>query len=275
MSERSRQILAKLFRWLRPPAILYLLILLALMIFEESLIFFPARYPKGNWAPRGIDFEDAWIDATDGVSIHGWYVEHPQPRAVILVAHGNAGNITSRNDLLRELYQLGASVLIFDYRGYGRSVGTPNEAGILADARGARSWLARRAGIPESQIVLFGASLGGGVQVDLAAEDGARGLILVKTFSSLPDVAALHYPFVPVRLLMRTRLDSESKIGRYRGPLLEMHGDRDTVVPFALGQRLFAAANEPKQFLVLEGGDHDDPLTARAFEAIGTFLGGL
>lgn len=134
----------RVVRWLRPAAVAYLLALLTLMFFEERLIFFPRPYPQGEWQPAGLAIEDAWTKSADGVSIHGWYLEHPDPRAVVLFAHGNAGNITGRDDVLRDLHALGASALVFDYRGYGRSAGTPHEAGILADARAARTWLAQR-----------------------------------------------------------------------------------------------------------------------------------
>jgi fermentation-respiration switch protein FrsA (DUF1100 family) len=128
----------------------------------------------------------------------------------------------------------------------------------LADARAARAWLAKRTGVAENKIVLFGESLGGGVAVDLAAEDGAGGLVLLSTFTSLPDVAARVYPWVPVRWLMRTRLDSLSKIGRYAGPVIQFHGDRDEIIPFELGETLFAAVADPgKQFIKLPGGTHN------------------
>ncbi len=193
----------------------------------------------------------------------------------MLVAHGNGGNVTHRVDLMQDLRNLGASVLVFDYRGYGRSAGSPSEAGVLADARAARRWLAQRAGIPEKQIVLCGESLGGGVAVDLAAADGARGLILLNTFDSIHGVAAFHYPWIPVKLLMRTRLDSVSKIAKYHGPLLQIHGTADAIVPFALAQRLFAAAGEPKELVVIEHGDHNDPLAPAALRAIDRFLAEL
>jgi fermentation-respiration switch protein FrsA (DUF1100 family) len=162
--------------------------------------------------------------------------------------------------------------LLFDYRGYGRSSGKPSEAGILDDARAARLWLANRAGMPEGQIVLVGHSLGGGVAVDLAAKDGARGLILESTFTSLPDAAESH---VPVRELMSMQFDSLAKIPSYRGPLLQMHGDADRVVPFALGRKLFAAANEPKKFVAIAGGDHSDPPPLEYEQALDRFLDSL
>jgi hypothetical protein len=252
----------------------YLLILALMMLFEESLIFMPAKYPAGNWIPPALAIEDAWFEA-DGLKLHGWYVDVAQPRAVVLIAHGNAGNVTNRDDLLRQFQALGASTLVFDYRGYGRSEGSPSEAGVLADARSARRWLAQRAGVAENEIILCGESLGGGVQVDLAAKDGARGLILLNTFDSLPGVAAFHYPWFPVRMLMRTRLDSLAKIADYHGPLLQIHGDRDTIVPLAMAQRLFDAANQPKELVVVVGGDHNDPLGQTALLAIDRFFSRL
>jgi fermentation-respiration switch protein FrsA (DUF1100 family) len=253
----------------------YLIILLAMMWFEESLIFVPFSSPDDDWHPSGLQIEDAWFNAADGVRIHGWYVAHENPRAVVLFAHGNAGNVTHRADILRALNQhVGVSVLIFDYRGYGRSAGKPTERGILADARAARAWLARREKIPEGQIVLMGESIGGAVAVDLAA-DGARGLIVQNSFASLPEVAAYHLPWVPVRLLMRMRLNSAARIRDYHGPLLQSHGDRDTIVPLASAQRLFAAANEPKKFILIPGGDHNDAHSPEYYEQVREFVESL
>ena len=263
-------------RVLRAALLAYLILLLLMMLGENSLLFHPARYPGGDWQPRGLTFEDAWFNATDGTKLHGWYVPHDHPRAVILIAHGNGGNITSRVEIVRALHdRYGTSVMIFDYRGYGRSDGSPDEAGILADGRAARAWLANRAGIPENQIVLWGESLGGGVAVDLAADGGARGLILQSTFGAAADAAAYHFPWVPVRLLMRTKLDSAAKIADYHGPLLQVHGDKDQTVPIQSGRRLFEAANEPKQFVLVPGGGHNDPYSPQFFAALEKFLAEL
>jgi uncharacterized protein len=257
-------------RWL---AAGYLGAMVLAMFLEERLVFFPSPYPQGEWNPPALEFEDAWFQASDGTKLHGWYVPHPEPLAVILFHHGNAGNVTHRADLARELHRrVGAAVLLYDYRGYGRSEGRPSERGILDDARAARAWLAAREGIPERQIVMMGESLGGAVAVDLAAADGARALVLQSTFTSLPDVAACHYFWLPVRWLMRTRLDSASKIGRYRGPLLQSHAEADTIVPIELGQRLFERANEPRPLLVLAGADHNDFPPPEYFDALREFL---
>jgi len=255
----------------------YLALLLFLMFFEESLIFVPAKYPDGDFQPPGLAFEDAHFTAADGTRLHGWYLERRDAIAVLLFAHGNAGNLTHRADVLRVLHQhLPATVMIFDYRGYGRSEGTPTEEGILQDARAARAWLARRAGIAEAQIVLLGRSLGGAVMVDLATRDGARALILEGTFTSLPDVGAYHYPWAPVRLLMRTRLDSLAKIGNYHGPLLQSHGDADRIVPYELGRRLHdAVPGAAKKFLRIPAGDHNDPQPGWYYDELRAFLRGL
>lgn len=254
----------------------YLGVVILMSAFENSLIFMPSVYPDGYWTPKDLAFEDAWFEAGDGTRLHGWYVPAENPRAVVLFAHGNAGNITNRIDIADSLaHVLGASVLMFDYRGYGRSEGQPSEAGVLADTRAARRWLAKRAGVAESDIVLMGESLGGGVMVELAATDGARALVLENTFTSLPDVAAFHYPWLPVKLLMRSRFNSARKIRDYHGPLLQVHGDSDTIIPFKIGQQLFEAANEPKRLVVIPFGDHNDPRTKLFYQELDRFLAEL
>jgi fermentation-respiration switch protein FrsA (DUF1100 family) len=250
---------AKRSRWLRWLVLAgagYASLLGLLMIFEEKLLFFPARYPRGDWDPPRLEFEDAWFHADDGSKLHGWFVPHRSPRAHVLIAHGNGGNLAGRATLLRALHGLGAASMIFDYRGYGRSEGAPTAAGILADGRAARRWLADRAGLPPDRIVLFGESLGGAVAVHLAAEGGARALVLENTFNSLADVAAHHYPWAPVRLLLRSKLESADWIRNYRGPLLQFHGDADQTVPYEFGRRLFEAANDPKELVTIRGGGH-------------------
>lgn len=232
-----------------------------LAAFERSLVYFPARFPQGDWAPQGLQVEDAWITTADGLRIHGWYVPHSAARAQMLFAHGNAGNITHRTDwLVRLNRELGLAVLIFDYRGYGKSAGRPHEAGLLSDARAARQWLAERAGCRETDIVLYGESLGGGVVVNLASHDGARALILESTFTSLPDVAAHHYRWLPVRLLMREQLNSQTNIARYTGPLLIGHGDADRIIPVQHAEQLFDSARSSmrKRLVILPGHDHND-----------------
>jgi fermentation-respiration switch protein FrsA (DUF1100 family) len=251
----------------------YLLVVLIAMALENWLIFHPFRYPAGDWQPAGLRFEDAWFQAADGTRLHGWYVPRPGARAAVLFCHGNAGNITHRAGTLEMLHdRVGASVLIFDYRGYGRSEGKPSSSNILADARTARAWLAGREKIAERDVVMMGESIGGAVAVDLAARDGARALVLESTFNNLPDVAAYHFPWLPVRWIMRTRLDSAAVIGQYHGSLFQSHGDADTIVPLEFARRLFDAANQPKQFLLLPGHDHNDWMPEEYYDALRAFL---
>jgi fermentation-respiration switch protein FrsA (DUF1100 family) len=243
---------------------------------ERSMVFQPMKYPEGNWQPAALHFEDAWFQAADGTRLHGWYCPHRAPRVVVLLTHGNAGNITHRADVLQRLNRdHGLAVMTFDYRGYGRSEGTPDEEGILRDARAARAWLAKRAGVPEREIVLMGRSLGGAVAVDLAANDGARGLILESTFTSLPEVAGEHVSWIPTGLVMRNRLNSRDKLARYQGPLLISHGDADRVIPFEHGRRLFEVANQPKRFVAIPGAGHNDPQTREYYLALDEFIDSL
>lgn len=266
----------RVLRILRFLITVYALVVLGAMWGENRLIFLPFNDTVGDWQPEGLRFEDAEFQAADGTRLHGWFVEVENPSAVVLFCHGNAGNLTHRTDLLLSMQNyIGATVLAFDYRGYGRSEGSPDEQGVLQDARAARKWLAERTGVAEQDIVLMGESLGGGVAVDLAAKDGARGLVLEDTFTSLPDMAAYHYWWLPVRLLMRSKLDSLSLIGDYHGPLLMSHGDADKIVPIEYARRLFDAANQPKKFVVDGGYDHNDPRTGKFLQELKLFLEGL
>jgi fermentation-respiration switch protein FrsA (DUF1100 family) len=242
-----------------------------MMFLENRLVYHPVPYPVGDWQPAGLSFEDAQFTADDGTALHGWYIAHQEPRAVVLFLHGNAGNIAGRAEFLRSVHALRASVLALDYRGFGRSQGSPTEAGVIADARAARAWLAVKTGLREAEIVLWGESLGCGVAIELAT-DGAKALILEHAFTSLPDVAAHHYAWMPVRLLMRNRMRAVDKIAQFRGPLLQAHGDADSVIPYEVGRRLFETANEPKEFVTIPGGDHNDPRSAQFWQAVDRFL---
>ena len=189
-----------------------------------------------------------------------------------MVCHGNGGNITSYRDTIVPLRdENGLSVMSFDYRGYGKSGGTPSEDGILLDARAARDWLAERTGVAPEDIILMGYSLGGAVAVDLA-QDGARGLVLWSTFSTLPETGAKHYPWLPTSLIMTQRFDSVRKIARYRGPLLQSHGDKDDVIPIELGERLYAAHEGPKRFVRIPGADHINADSPSYREELANFL---
>ncbi len=239
---------------------------------DELLLFFPAKYPAGDWQPTDLRFEDVYFAADDKTQLHGWYCPSDKPRAVILLAHGNAGHVASRTPWLRYLQSKAkVSVFIFDYRGYGRSEGTPTVEGALQDAKAARAKLCELASIETSEMLLMGESLGGAIVVQLASELAPRGLVLQSTFSSLRDVAEIHFPKLSW-LVPRNRLNSQSSIVKYHGPLLQSHGDHDQTIPLAIGEKLFGAANEPKTMLVVSKADHNNWMSDDYLRQLNEFI---
>lgn len=243
---------------------------------EKRMAFHPKKFPDGDWRPTNLIYEDVWVDTPDGTRIHGWYVAHPNPRGQALVLHGNAGNVTNLADslaLLQKQHQL--SALAIDYRGYGKSTGEPTEAGLLEDARAARAWLAKKENVTQRDIILLGREIGGAVALQLAAEDGARGVVTASTFKSLPDFAQKYSPLMPAKLLMSMRFDAVGSIKKYEGPVLIVHGDADEVVPFDHALALYQSAKGPKQLVTISGGKHDDPLPDEYRVALDKFLADL
>jgi fermentation-respiration switch protein FrsA (DUF1100 family) len=241
------------------------------MLFEDSFIYFPTKGHVG--AGPG---EDVFLTTSDGVRIHAWHVTHPDAKVTLLWFHGNAGNLAGRRDMLLELRDLPANVLAVDYRGYGRSEGSPSEAGLYADARAAYDWLCAR--IPAGRIVVFGKSLGGGPACELAAEVPCGGLILQSTFTRAPDMASRVMPLFPARWFMRTKFDNLAKVPRIACPKLFVHSRDDEIIPFPMGERLFAAAAEPKEAAWFDGAGHNDLWVTRRREyyaRLSGFLGRL
>ena len=238
-----------------------LVVLSAIMLlFERKLIYYPQRSFDVRPGDLGLAFEDLTLTAEDGVRIHAWYLPPPgEARFTVLLAHGNAGNLSHRLD--RTLFlqsKLGAAVLLFDYRGYGRSEGSPDEEGTYRDARAAHRWLVEEKHIPLDRLVLFGESLGSAVALDLALSRPCRALVLESPFASIPAMARAVYPFLPLWPFVRTRYDNEGKAPRLGVPLLVLHGEKDEVVPFAQGRRVFDAAPGPKRFHAIPGAGHND-----------------
>jgi fermentation-respiration switch protein FrsA (DUF1100 family) len=218
--------------------------------FEDSLIYFPT---KGNVGPS--PGEEVTLTASDGVKIHGWHMAHAGAQVTILHLHGNGGNLEHRRDLVRDLAGLKANVLAIDYRGYGKSEGKPDEKGLYADARAAYDWLCARTK-PE-RIVLHGESLGAGPACELAATVPCGGLIVQSAFTSAKDMAARVMPWFPARWFMRSNYDNLSKVARISCRKLFIHGRADEMIPFEMGERLFAAAAEPKWIASFSGGHND------------------
>lgn len=271
---QRRTLRRRLLRLVMTAFIAYVIVVL-LMMWLESLLIFPTwQIPPGDWNPDGFAFEDVDFRSEDSTQLNGWYFEHAEPKAYVLYCHGNGEHLAHMGeylDGLREEFRV--SIFAFDYRGYGRSEGKPHEQGILADGRAAQQWLADRVGIQPEEIVLWGRSIGGAVAVQMGADQGARALILERTFTSLPDVAARHYPWLPVRRLMRNRFDSLSRISQYEGPVLQSHGTADEIVPLELAKELFQAVpGDDKQFVVMPGVTHNAPSTEDYYTELARFL---
>ncbi len=237
---------------------------------EESMIYYPTRYPDGPWdtaallGASGASVEDCFFSAEDGVALHAWWYRPPAAVAdretaamVLLWFHGNAGNLSYRADMILRLGELPAQVFIVDYRGYGRSAGTPSESGLYRDGSAAWRYLTAARAVPPSRVVVLGKSLGGAVAVELASRVEPAGLIVQSSFTSVPDMASHHMPFVP-RALIRTRMDSLAAIRRVRCPKLFIHSPADEVVPYELGRRLFEASPGPKRFHEVAGAGHNE-----------------
>lgn len=244
-----------------------------LLLLENTLVYHPSSFLEPPPANEGI--EDVQLTSADGTRIHAWYAPHATSDEAVLYCHGNAGNLSHRGPSIVKLRKaLNASVLIFDYPGYGKSEGSPSEQGCYQAADAAYAWLTEKKNYAPSKIILYGGSLGGGIAVDLASRKDHRALVLVKTFTSLPDTGRSIYWWlpVPINAVMRNRFESLSKIEKCKRPVFMAHGTDDEVIPHALGEKLFATANEPKEFLSIPGNRHNDSLPNEFFTRLKKFL---
>lgn len=238
----------------------YGVVIAMLMWIENSMVYPAPRTERGDWnkltALRGEDVEFA---SADGTKLHGWYFPHRVQKRVIVLFHGNGENVAmSAPEAVWLRDKLNASVLVFDYRGYGRSEGAPNEQGVCADGDAAAKWLANRAGVKTSDLTLAGHSLGTGVAVDVGVKHQVKAMILISPFAEMPDAAAAQFWFVPVRLLMKNRYASVRKIPNFKGATFIAHGSHDDVVPQWSGKRLYDATPEPKRFVPIQDAAHND-----------------
>jgi len=228
-------------------------------VLDQFFVYHPDPWKERDWRARsGLPLEDVWFQSSDGTKLFGWYVENAATSAVVLWCHGNAGNIINRLENLRELYRIGLSVFIFDYRGYGRSHGSPSEEGLYQDALGAFDYLTRIRMIRPERIVLFGRSLGAVVAAEVASQKPAAGLILESPFPSIEAVAKYHYGGLPVHWLLGAEFRLIDRLPQLSLPKLIVHGDQDEIIPIELGRQVFEAAKPPKSFYVIKGADHNN-----------------
>jgi fermentation-respiration switch protein FrsA (DUF1100 family) len=249
-------------------------VLTLIWVMQRRLIYFPADHVPTPGDVGLTDVEPVTFETSDGLKLSGWFaaVSGSSPRVTVLVFNGNAGNRAHRGPLAAAFQRYGLQVLLVDYRGYGGNPGVPSEHGLAADSRAARAYLAGRPDVDASRIVYFGESLGTAVAVDLAVEHPPAALVLRSPFTSMADVGQHHYPFLPVRLLLRDRFAAIDQIQRIRVPLLIIAGGRDRIVPVEHSRRIYEAAVAPKAILVLPDADHNDDELLAGDEMIDTIV---
>ncbi len=221
---------------------------------EKSSLYYPTRQLEFIPSDIGLPYEEVFFAAGDGTKLHGWFVPAIDSQTTVIFVHGNGGNISHRLDKIKVFNDLKVNLFIFDYRGYGKSEGVPGEQGLYMDIQAAYDYIRQKQ--PNGKVVIYGESLGGAPAIDLASKEDIDGLVLEGTFTSVPDMARIIYPWLPT-VLLKTKFDSLSKISRVKAPKLHFHGEFDNIVPFSMGKQLFEAAKEPKKFVPLKGMHND------------------
>jgi len=242
------------------PLVLLAVIYLVLRWFEHRQVYQPYRELEANGSELGRPLEDVYFQTADGLKLNGWFFpadkDSSRQHLVYLLCHGNAGNISHRLEHVAALLETGASAFIFDYRGYGRSEGRPSEEGTYLDGQAARRWLGEK-GFAATNIIVLGESLGGGIASELALREASGGLILQSTYTSVTDLGAELFPWLPVRWLGVIKYDTHSKLPRIKAPVLVMHSRADGLIGFHHAEKNFAAANEPKLLWEIVGRHND------------------
>ncbi|MDR4513357.1 alpha/beta hydrolase [Nitrosomonas sp.] len=243
----------------------YGIVILLIFFLQSHLIYFPhiGREIIATPGQIGLNYENVEINTEDGETLHGWFVQAPDAVGTVLFLHGNAGNVSHRLEYLSMFHALRLNILIFDYRGYGQSSGTPSEVGTYVDADAAWLYLTDMRGIEPGKVVLFGESLGGAIAARLAAYYSPAILVLASTFTSVPELAETIYPFLPVRWIARFDYNTLEYLKSVTCPVFVTHSPDDEIVPFSHGQRLFHVAAEPKQFLTLSDGHNEGFIAMR------------
>ncbi len=239
-------------------AALLLALFLGLRWYEQQSMYYPTRDIVRTPSDAGLPFESVVLETPDGETLHGWWVPSGEPDApVVLFFHGNGGNVSHRLEKLAVFRDIGADTLIIDYRGYGRSSGTPSEQGIYRDARAAYQWLTTTRRVAPDRIVVYGESLGSAVAVHLAAEAPMGGVVVESGFTSVTDIAPKRLPFLPVQWILKHKFDSLEKVPRINAPLLILHSRQDELFEMSHPERLLAAAESPKRLVEMQGGHND------------------
>jgi hypothetical protein len=237
--------------------VFYLAFLVTIYFMQDRMLYYPDREVLQTPEDIGLEYEEVSLKTKDNVTISGWYIPAKHEKGVLLFCHGNAGNISHRLESINIFHNVGLSVLIFDYRGYGKSEGKPSEKGTYRDAEAAWNYLVEEKGKTPDRIILFGRSLGAAIAADIALKKIPAGLILESCFLSVPEMGKKHYPWIPVRLLSKYDYATIDKIRSITCPKLIIHSPDDEIVPFEHGKSLFEEAVQPKDFLRIKGGHNE------------------
>jgi fermentation-respiration switch protein FrsA (DUF1100 family) len=221
---------------------------------EKSSLYYPTQDCEGSPADLGIAYEEVFISTGEKSTVHGWFIPAENAGATLIFCHGNGGNISHRLGKIAFFHTFKVNILIFDYRGYGKSQGVPDEAGLYQDAEAAYEYVGTK--LPCLPVIIYGESLGGAVAVDVAGKKNVGGVIMEGAFTRIADMAQQKYPWLPA-ILLKSRFDVLAKISLVKAPKLHLHSRFDEVVPFALGKQLFDAAAEPKTLVVMSGSHND------------------
>jgi len=236
---------------------IYLIIILIVYLFQSKLLYFPDKNIIANPNFYGFKYEDVNFKTSDNLNLHGWYIPADSAKYTLLFCHGNAGNISHRLESIKQFHDLGLSVFIFDYRGYGQSEGEISEEGSYIDANAVWDYLVNEKNINPQNIIIFGRSLGAAIACHLTINQNPAALIMESAFTSVPDLGVQIYPFLPVRWLSRFQYNNLENIQNINCPVLFIHSKNDEIIPFSHGEKLFEVAKNPKQFLEIHGSHND------------------
>ena len=239
------------------PIVVYIVLALLLTVFQSKFVFMPGKTIFMTPDEKGMDYEELWIAVPDGTKINAWFIKAEDPKGTLLFCHGNAGTMSHRIESAAIFHSLGMNVMLFDYRGYGRSPGSPSEENTYEDAEAVWNYLLEEKSIPEDRIVVLGRSMGGPVGAKIAKDHKPKLCILESTFSSALDVARFRFPVFPTKLLVRIKYPTIDYVREIKCPLLLVHSSDDEIIPYNMGEMIYAAANDPKDFLQLSGGHNE------------------
>ena len=239
---------------------------------ENWFVFFPQTTFDLTPNDFHLNFKEVYFNSDDGKRLHGWFFPLKKSCPVILFCHGNAGNISHRLDNIRQFLKRDIQVFIFDYRGYGKSLGTPSEKGIYMDGQAAYDYLVHEENIAPENIILFGRSLGAAVAIDVALNRSVKSIIIESAFVSTKAMAKTMFPLSMISFILPLNYNNLEKITHISVPKLIIHGDGDEIVPFFMGKKLFDASKEPRFFYPIKGARHNDTYINGGHEYFGTII---